>query len=255
MASRNDEFDDRQERVLRLVTMLEIVRPPEAWPGSLVVSTCLSPIGAALALAVNIIGAVGLAIDDRPEVCRGALRSGACDFLVNSVDEALRVMKNEIRQRRPLSVALLAVPHEALNELLERGVRPELFADVSDPDTHARYAHPPEWSNPAIPHFHAMGTVVVNVDHSLAGIAHPDVLDGPSLLGEYAGKVGLDLCSFTFESAGQLREFDAKLLGLLQDDEARRRWCAAAPKHFYRERPHRRAVFLTDAEKSALRVS
>jgi urocanate hydratase len=244
--------DDRQEMALRLLTMLQIVRPAERWPGSLVISTCLSPIGAALALAANIAGAVALAIDDRPEACRGALRSGACDFVVTTVDEALRVMKNEIRKRQPLSVALHAIPHEALEELLERGVRPELFADVSDPDTRLRWGFPTEWANPAIPRFHAMGTVVVNVDHSLAAVYHPDVLDGPALLGEYVQARELELASFPFESGTELKHFDERLLALLPEGDPRRRWVAAAPRHFHRERPHRRVVFLTEAERAAV---
>ena len=46
--------------------------------------------------------------------------------MVNSLDEALRTLKNEIRQRRPLGVALTAQPPLVLSEMLERGVLPDL---------------------------------------------------------------------------------------------------------------------------------
>jgi len=74
------------------------------WPGALILAIGLGPRGAAVSTAGNIAGAACLAIDPRPEACRAALLSGACDFIVNTVDEALRILKNQIRQRRPVSV-------------------------------------------------------------------------------------------------------------------------------------------------------
>ena len=51
----------------------------------------------------------------------------AFDFVVNSLDEALRTLKNEIRQRRPLAVALLADPDQVTDEAAERGLAPRLI--------------------------------------------------------------------------------------------------------------------------------
>jgi len=39
-------------------------------------------------------------------------------------------LKNQIRQRQPVSVALEAAPDAAVNEFLDRGVLPELFTTL-----------------------------------------------------------------------------------------------------------------------------
>src|ERR1700733_16185095 len=91
--------DNPQTRTLRIFTVLTCLRPD--WAGDLTPSCGLTDSGADLALAANIAGAVCLSIDRSTEACRAAMRSGAVDFLVNTVDEALRVLKNEIRKHKP----------------------------------------------------------------------------------------------------------------------------------------------------------
>ena len=45
-----------------------------------------------------------------PAALRQAMHAGVIDFLVNSLDEALRILKNEIRKREPVSVAVSIAP-------------------------------------------------------------------------------------------------------------------------------------------------
>jgi hypothetical protein len=52
------------------------------------------------------------------------------DFVVNTLDEALRVLKNEIRQHRPLGVGLIAEVGSVLEEMAERGVLPDLQVSI-----------------------------------------------------------------------------------------------------------------------------
>jgi urocanate hydratase len=81
----------------------------------------------ALVAAANIAGGATLTASDQPAALREGQREGAIDFIVNSLDEALRILKNEIRKREPVAVAvsLRAVAIEA--EMLERGVLPDLL--------------------------------------------------------------------------------------------------------------------------------
>jgi urocanate hydratase len=51
------------------------------------------------------------------------------DFLVNSLDEALRILKNEIRKRETVAVCVAAAPEAIVEEMRERGV----VADLSRP--------------------------------------------------------------------------------------------------------------------------
>jgi len=120
---------DLQSLTLRSFTVLHQLH--SNWGGKLILSIGLNPKGAAFAFASNIAGAVCLALEEDPATARGALRSGACDFVVNSLDEALRAMKNEVRRHLPISVGLQGSYAEVLAELLERGVAPQLVADFS----------------------------------------------------------------------------------------------------------------------------
>ena len=79
-----------------------------------------------LAAAVNIAGGVSLLVDPDAVTVKATFRSGGLDFLVTNLDEALRVLKNEIRKHTPLSVALIADPAAVLAEMQARGVQPDL---------------------------------------------------------------------------------------------------------------------------------
>lgn len=83
----------------------------------------------AFAVAANIAGAATLAASDRAADLREAQREGAIDFLVNSLDEALRILKNEIRKHEPAAVAVSLAPAVVENEMLERGVLPDLLPE------------------------------------------------------------------------------------------------------------------------------
>ncbi|MBV8631744.1 MAG: hypothetical protein JOZ83_12515 [Silvibacterium sp.] len=96
--------------------------------GSLIVYAGLDLPGIALAVAANIAGAASLGLEDDVARAKAAIRSGACDFLVNSLDEALRILKNEIRKKNPVAVALVGEPRAIVAEMVERGVQPEMVA-------------------------------------------------------------------------------------------------------------------------------
>jgi urocanate hydratase len=82
----------------------------------------------ATAVAANIAGAASLGVDAHADRAKVAVRQGICDFMVNSLDEALRILKNEIRKKQPVAVALVGDPERVVAEMLERGVQPDLIA-------------------------------------------------------------------------------------------------------------------------------
>jgi urocanate hydratase len=238
---------DAQAEALRAFTVLESLRSD--WAGSLVLAVGLAPRGAAVSTAGNIAGAACLAIDARAEACRAALLSGACDFVVNTVDEVLRILKNQIRQRHPVSVALEAAPDAAVSELLDRGVLPELFtvlrSGADELETVIRER--------ALQSFASLGTLIVDFDGSLS--LAPGVIKASTELDVLTQQHGLRLESFSFANGDELRAFDAKLLQIIPAADPRHRWCAATPRFFHRERPHRRVVYLTAQEAATLRQS
>jgi urocanate hydratase len=84
----------------------------------------------ALIVAANIAGAATLAVSADVETDRQAMRDGVVDFLVTSLDEALRILKNEIRKRETVAVCVAMRPESAEAEMRERGVRPDLARSV-----------------------------------------------------------------------------------------------------------------------------
>jgi hypothetical protein len=231
---------DKQGHILRTFTTLHAIR--KDWGGALIIACGLNPQGAALALASNIAGAVCLSIDQDPPMVKDALRSGSCDFIVNTLDEALRAMKNEVRKRLSLSVGLQGNPTLVLQELLERGVAPELFTDLTGNISHRE----------AVRAFKSFGALIVRFDSTLP-IRDEESLDANSTLNTFLHDRQWLLHSFPFDTQAALRAFDAHALTLIpEDDLLRRRWLQAAPRILQRERPIRRALWVTEQEKQIL---
>ena len=81
-------------------------------------------------IAGNVAGCATLAATAEPAAQKQAIRDGVVDFLVTSLDEALRILKNEIRKRATVAVCVGA-PSTVEREMIERGVLPDLvFAGV-----------------------------------------------------------------------------------------------------------------------------
>ena len=98
--------------------------------GQLVFYRDLDAAGGALAAAANIAGAASLGVDADAECVKQALRPGICDFMVNHLDEALRILKNEIRKHQPVAVCLNANPENCAAEMIERGVQPDILVST-----------------------------------------------------------------------------------------------------------------------------
>ncbi len=87
----------------------------------------LDGMGSALVAAANIAGAATLTASDNAATQKQAIRDGVIDFLVTSLDEALRILKNEIRKGETVAVCVSKAPEEIEREMVERGVLPDLL--------------------------------------------------------------------------------------------------------------------------------
>ncbi len=188
--------------------------------GKLVVAAGFSDAEAEIALGATLAGAAFLGIEPQPETIKRAMRSGCCDFMVNNLDEALRILKNELRKRQPVSIGLLANPAEVFAEMAERGVLPDVLADESA-------------SGP-----HALGQY-------------------QTLVQEWSRAAGM--APVAWSGAGQdaqfLKRLDAAALAELPPEDAmRRRWLQLSPKYFRRDLPQTRVMWLTDPERARLTV-
>src|SRR5216117_2759528 len=97
--------------------------------GKLIVSGGLGGMGGAQPLAATMAGAAFLGINVDPERIKKRLKTGYCDFLVNTLDEALRILKNAVRKKENISVGLVGNCADIVPELAERGVVPDILTD------------------------------------------------------------------------------------------------------------------------------
>jgi len=122
----NIEIEAVYERYLALAPWLH---PETGLGGKLLFVGELDAEGARLVRAANIAGAASLSATSDSAGQREAIRDGVIDFLVTSLDEALRILKNEIRKKNPVAVGISTSPAHVLAEMRERGVLPDLLRD------------------------------------------------------------------------------------------------------------------------------
>ncbi|HXT24420.1 MAG TPA: urocanate hydratase [Candidatus Eisenbacteria bacterium] len=97
--------------------------------GKLVVTGGIGGMGGAQPLAATMNGAAFLGIDVDPERIKKRLKTGYIDVMVNSLDEALRILKNAVRKAEATSVGLVGNCADVIPELAKRGVVPDLLTD------------------------------------------------------------------------------------------------------------------------------
>ena len=97
--------------------------------GKLVVTGGMGGMGGAQPLAATMNGAAFLGIDVDPERIKRRVKTGYCDVMVTSLDEALRILKNAVRKGEATSVGLVGNCADLIPEMARRGVVPDLLTD------------------------------------------------------------------------------------------------------------------------------
>jgi len=97
--------------------------------GKWILTAGLGGMGGAQPLAAVMAGASCLAIECRPSSIEFRLRTGYVDVQAKDLDEALAIIEESTRNKKPISVALLGNAAEILPELVRRGVRPDCVTD------------------------------------------------------------------------------------------------------------------------------
>ena len=97
--------------------------------GKLVVSGGMGGMGGAQPLAATLNGAVFLGIDVDPERIERRVRTGYCDRLAMTLDEALDICEDAREQKRAVSVGLVGNCAEVLPELVRRGIKVDAVTD------------------------------------------------------------------------------------------------------------------------------
>lgn len=161
--------------------------------GKLVWAGELDAEGCRLVRAANIAGAASLSGTADATAQRMAIREGVIDFLVTTLSEALRILKNEIRKRNAVAVGVAVAPERMEAEMLERGVAPDLVRTPAQEGAGAYF-----------------------FEHGARTIAPGRVADG---------------CEFCFFQEAPA-DFEAQALALIPEtDLALRRWVRLSPRY------------------------
>jgi hypothetical protein len=220
---------DLQRQTLRLYG--ELVARRESWAGQLVFACGEGASATGLPATVSIAGGTLLVVDPDAAAVKSVFRQGGVDFVVNTLDEALRVLKNEIRKHRPLSVALEGAMAPAIAEIRDRGVLPDLQVSIGAADDEsARLGI--EWLRLA----------------NDGGVVPPS-----ARLEQWLRERGWSEVALEHATTAELRALDARLLAQLPEGEARRRtWVQRIP-HYQRPAPGgSRVIWLAEAERRAM---
>ena len=97
--------------------------------GKLVVTGGLGGMGGAQPLAATMNGALFLGVEvDRARIEK-RLKSGYCDKIASSLDEALTMIEQARKEKRAISVGLVGNCADVLPEMAKRGVVPDILTD------------------------------------------------------------------------------------------------------------------------------
>ncbi len=131
------DFVARIAQAYAKLTASPYADPESGLGGKLFYAGELDEQGRALVVAANIAGAATLVASADPAPQKQAIREAIADFLVNSLDEALRVLKNQLRKRETVSVCVAMAPAAMERQMNERGVQSDLLRrDVPIPPFH-----------------------------------------------------------------------------------------------------------------------
>jgi len=97
--------------------------------GKLLLSGGLGGMGGAQPLAATLNGAVFLGIEVDPDRIERRVRTGYCDQIAQTLDEAVDICEDAREQKRAISVGLVGNCAEILPEIVRRGVKIDAVTD------------------------------------------------------------------------------------------------------------------------------
>jgi len=114
--------------------------------GRWILTAGLGGMGGAQTLAATMAGASCLAIECQPSRIEMRLRTGYLDVQVKDLGEALAIIENSCKDKKPVSVGLLGNAAELFPELVCRGVKPDVVTDQTSAHDPINGYLPKGWS-------------------------------------------------------------------------------------------------------------
>ena len=99
------------------------------WSGKWILTAGLGGMGGAQPLAATMAGASCITIECQRSRIEFRLRTHYVDVMAETLDQALALLEQSFRDKKPLSIGLLGNAADLLPEMVRRGVRPDLVTD------------------------------------------------------------------------------------------------------------------------------
>src|SRR5258705_7794537 len=97
--------------------------------GKFVLTGGLGGMGGAQPLAATMNGAIFVGVEVDPARIEKRLKSGYCERIAHSLDEALKLIDQARKERKSLSVGLVGNCADVLPEIVKRGIAPDVVTD------------------------------------------------------------------------------------------------------------------------------
>lgn len=97
--------------------------------GKWVLTGGMGAMSGAQPLSVTMNGGVVLDIEVDPKRIEKRIKQGFCDTMVTSLDKALKLVFDAVKQKKPLSVGLVGNTSDIEPELVRRGIIPDILTD------------------------------------------------------------------------------------------------------------------------------
>ena len=220
-----------------LVLYGSLLSEREDWAGSL--TLCCGPVSliAGPPAVVSICGGTALSVGVTAADAKGAQRHGGVDFVVNTLDEALRTLKNRVRERRALAVALVSELEAVLEEMVERGLAPEYAIEDDTLSAGAR-------------------GLLGRLGHHGSYLFGAPQERQESRLKSWLRANDWEVVKAPGGEGRDVREWNKQVASVIpQDDEVRQRWMRLAPAYLRGARDGVRCMWLSPAESERLSVS
>ena len=231
--------------------------------GRWILTAGLGGMGGAQPLAATMAGASMLAIECQQDRIEKRIESGYLDRSATSLDEAMAIIDEAVRDKKAISVGLLGNAGELLPEMLRRGIKPDAVTDQTSAHDPANGYLPIGWSvekwieqratNPdavvaasvksmaihvkAMLEYHAMGIPTFDYGNNIRQVALDEgvenAFDFPGFVPAYVRPLfcrGIGPFRWAALSGDpeDIYKTDAKVKELIPDDEHLHQWLDAA---------------------------
>jgi urocanate hydratase len=114
--------------------------------GRWILTAGLGGMGGAQPLAATMAGASCLAVECQASRIEMRLKTGYVDVPAKDLDEALAIIDRSVKDKKPVSVALLGNAADIFPELVRRGVRPDAVTDQTSAHDPVNGYLPKDWT-------------------------------------------------------------------------------------------------------------